>query len=59
VWAVHHVGVGDRAQCIGIPRFLHWPCVNNRGRLHEVFLSAEVYLRFVKFLVHVIAENFN
>ena len=53
------MGVGDRAQCIGIPRFLHWPCVNNRGRLHEVFLSAEVYLRFVKFLVHVIAENFN
>jgi len=54
------VGVGDRAQCIGFPRFLHWSCVNNRGRrLHEVFFSTEVYLRFVKFLVHVIAENFN
>lgn len=42
------MGVGDRAQCIGFPRFLHWSSVNNRGRrLHELFLSAEVYLRIV------------
>ena len=49
MWAVHHVGVGDRAQCISFPQFVYWSCVNYRGRLHEVFLSAKVYLRFVKF----------
>jgi len=52
-------GCWDRADCIGFPRFLHWPCVNNRARrLHEWFLSVEVFFGLVKFLVHTIAVIF-
>jgi len=59
VWPVHHEGVGDRVECVGFPRLLHWSCVNNRGRrLHEFFLSAEVFLLFFKIFVHAFVVIF-
>jgi len=56
VWAVHHVGVGDSAECVCFPRFLHWSCVNYRGRrLHEFFYLLRYFFLFVKFLVQAFA----